>query len=241
MCVSLYAMRDRSRDFSPDVRRLDRQGAHDELSPLPVVSGFSRTHSDRPTTYVLGLGNVLMSDDGFGPSVISALDQQFVVGPDVAVIDLGTPGLDMTPWFADIDRIIIVDTIKSDDPPGTLHIYGKVDLLAHAPPPRVSPHAPGVKETLLMLELAGRAPRDVTLVGVVPGRTTLGLELTRPVREAVTRAVLTITSILRGHGIPVTRKAQPPSPPATSVPGLAPNVRCAGFPAPEHDGTENPH
>ena len=48
-----------------------------------------------PTTYVLGLGNVLMGDDGFGPAVVQAFEAEYVVGPDVSVIDLGTPGLDL--------------------------------------------------------------------------------------------------------------------------------------------------
>ena len=65
---------------------------------------------------------------------------------------------------------ILIDTVKAPLPPGSLRLYKKADLLRRAPGVRVSPHDPGVKETLLALEFAGRAPREVALIGVVPGR-----------------------------------------------------------------------
>src|SRR4029079_13403803 len=82
-----------------------------------------------PTTYVLSLGNVLMSDDGLGPAVLRAFEQHYVVGPDVLVEDLGTPGLDLSPWLADAERVILIDTVKAPLPPGSIRLYGKVDLL----------------------------------------------------------------------------------------------------------------
>jgi hydrogenase maturation protease len=82
---------------------------------------------------VLGLGNVLMGDDGFGPAVVRAFDAAFETGPDVDVIDIGTPGLDLMPWLADAERIVIVDTIKSTLVPGSIRVYDKNALLKHAP------------------------------------------------------------------------------------------------------------
>lgn len=61
---------------------------------------------------MLSLGNVLMSDDGLGSAVLRAFQQQYVVGPDVLVEDLGTPGLDLSPWLADVDRVILIDTVR---------------------------------------------------------------------------------------------------------------------------------
>ena len=62
-------------------------------------------------TYVLGVGNVLMGDDGFGPAVVRAFNERYSVGPDVEVIDLGTPGLDLTPWMVDSHHIVTVSTM----------------------------------------------------------------------------------------------------------------------------------
>ena len=162
-----------------------------------------------PTTYVLSLGNVLMSDDGLGPAVLHAFQEQYVVGPDVEVMDLGTPGLDLSPWLADTDRVILIDTVKAPLPPGSLRLYKKSDLLSRVPGVRVSPHDPGVKETLLALEFAGRAPRDIELIGVVPAVTTMGLDLSPAVESAIPAAVGAVVAALERAGVAVGKRPEP--------------------------------
>jgi len=169
------------------------------------------THDERRTTMtnVLGLGNVLMGDDGFGPAVVQAFEAQYVVGPQVSVVDVGTPGLDLTPWLADVDRVIIVDTVKSDLPPGTLRVFDKAGVLRRPPSGRIGPHDPGVKEALLMLEFAGRAPREVALIGVVPERTEMAVQLSPALQQALPLAVEAIAALLGRFGEAARRRAQP--------------------------------
>ena len=160
-------------------------------------------------TVVLGLGNVLMGDDGFGPAAVRAFEETYAVGPDVTVVDVGTPGLDLTPWLADVDRVIIVDTVKSGVPPGTLRVFDKTDVLRRPPSVRVGPHDPGVKEALLMLEFAGRAPRELALIGVEPERTEMAVQLSPAVRAALPLAVEAIAALLPRFGEQTTRRAWP--------------------------------
>jgi hydrogenase maturation protease len=162
-----------------------------------------------PTTYLLSLGNVLMSDDGLGPAVLRAFEEQYAVGPDVSVVDLGTPGLDLSPWLADAVHVILIDTVKADLPPGSLRLYQKADLLSQAPGVRVSPHDPGVKETLLALEFAGRAPSEVALIGVVPAVTTMGLQLSPAVEAAIPAAVHAVVAALERAGVTVLLRPTP--------------------------------
>ncbi|HMD34871.1 MAG TPA: HyaD/HybD family hydrogenase maturation endopeptidase [Vicinamibacterales bacterium] len=176
-------------------------------------------------TKVLGLGNVLMGDDGFGPAVVRAFDAMYEAGPDVEVIDLGTPGLDLMPWLADVDSVIIVDTVKSDLPPGSMRFYDKRDLLGHVPSLRTGPHDPGLSETLRTLEFAGRAPQRVALIGVVPERVAMGLELTPVARAAVPCAVEVITAVLRQFGIAVLRRDAPAPPVPWWSTSATPSVR----------------
>ena len=122
------------------------------------------------------------------------------------MIDLGTPGLDLTPWFADADHIIVVDTVRANEPPGTLRIYHKDDIVRHVPFARVGPHDPGVKETLLTLEFAGRAPDTVTLIGVVPSRVAMGTVLSDAVASAVPAALTAIIDQLQHLDVPVRRR-----------------------------------
>jgi hydrogenase maturation protease len=149
---------------------------------------------------VLGIGNVLMGDDGVGPVAVRAFESEFIVPRDVQVIDLGTPGLDLLPWLADVDRVILVDAVRSDQPAGTVRVYDQADLLRYAPVARVGPHDPGVKEALHALEFAGRGPREVALIGVVPESTNMGLELTPAIQAAIPTVLLAIQITLVRFG-----------------------------------------
>ena len=160
-----------------------------------------------PHTYVLGLGNVLMGDDGFGPAVVRAFAERYDVGPDVEVVDLGTPGLDLTPWMADAWHIVMVDTVKASLPPGSLRIYDKADLTKHAPFARTGPHDPGVKECVLTLEFAGRAPAHVTVVGAVPDSVGMSIELSPALEAAVPAAADAVAASLARHGAEVHLRA----------------------------------
>jgi hydrogenase maturation protease len=187
-----------------------------------------------PTTYVLALGNVLMSDDGLGPAVLRAFEQHYVAGPNVVLEDLGTPGLDLSPWLADAERVILIDTIKAPLPPGSMRLYTKADLVGRAAGVRVSPHDPGVRETLLALEFAGRAPREVALIGVVPALTTMGLDLSAEVQAAIPAAVQAVVTALADAGIDVVARTPPLSPVPwwnTGMAGIVPPGAAAGKPA----------
>ena len=156
--------------------------------------------------FVLGLGNVLMGDDGFGPYVARVFDERYELGAEAEVLDLGTPGLDLTPWLADASHVIVVDTIRANEPPGTLRVYNKADIVRAVPFARVGPHDPGLKEALLTLEFAGRAPDTVTLIGAVPARVAMGTTLSDPMAGAVPAAITAIIDQLRGLGIQVRRR-----------------------------------
>jgi len=158
---------------------------------------------------VAGLGNVLMSDDGFGPQVIRALAAGWEPATGVTFEDLGTPGLDLMPFVMGTDVLVLVDTVKSPVPPGTLRTYRKAEILAHAPHARTSPHDPGVKEALLMADLAGHGPSDVLLVGVVPAETSLGTGLSRPVQDAVPAACAAVLGELERLGRPAIARVEP--------------------------------
>jgi hydrogenase maturation protease len=191
---------------------------------------------------IIGLGNVLMGDDGFGPNVIAALQGCCDFSADVSVLDLGTPGLDLTPFVTDVDALIVVDTVNSQGAPGELRLYHRDQILRYAPQARLGPHDPCLKEALLLAELTGRAPRHVLLVGAIPERTWTGPGLTDSVRRAVSYAASQIIREVERLGGTVMVRATPcpqpvwweKEPEATdetsAQPGAAPAVDDAGAP-----------
>jgi hydrogenase maturation protease len=173
-----------------------------------------------PLVRVLGLGNVLMQDDGFGPFVVEYLHATYTFPAGVEVLDVGTPGLDLTPFVTGADAIVILDTVRSAGAPGEIRCYRKDQVLAHAPQQRVSPHDPGLKEALLSAEFEGRGAPDVLLVGAIPEAVGFGAVLTPALRAAVPAAAAAVVEELARLGVPAARRpdASPPQPWWTAAP-----------------------
>ncbi len=162
---------------------------------------------------VVGLGNVLVGDDALGPTVVQTLAAAYELDEAVRVLDLGTPGFDLASHIAGTDALVVVDTVRGNGPAGELRLYRKPELLAAAVPQRVSGHDPGLRDTLLTLELHGAGPAEVLLIGVVPAVLETGIGLSPAVRAAVPAALAAVLEELArlGHP-PVPRVA--PAPPA---------------------------
>ncbi|MBK7972987.1 MAG: hydrogenase maturation protease [Deltaproteobacteria bacterium] len=137
---------------------------------------------------VIGLGNVLLGDDGFGPFVVDVLGSQWTFGDEVELIDAGTPGLGLATYVSGRETLILLDTVAATGSPGELRLYRGEELRALPTKPRVSPHDPALGEALAMTALAGSAPREVLLLGVIPESTAMGTELSEPVRRAAALA-----------------------------------------------------
>jgi hydrogenase maturation protease len=165
-----------------------------------------------PRVSVIGLGNVLMGDDAFGPWVIETLLAAYAFPEDVSVLDLGTPGLDLLPYIADLEALVLVDTVRADGPPGSLRLYRRDDILRHPPQARLSPHDPGVKEALLSAEFAGRGPREVLLIGAVPAETAMAVRLSPALKATVPSAVQAVLEELGRLGAPPTARPDPGAP-----------------------------
>lgn len=161
---------------------------------------------------VLGIGNVLIGDDAFGPYVVNSFDAAYEVHPDVDVLDVGTPGLDLVPHLVGYEIVIIVDTVRSNGEAGDMRLYSKADILKHAPTPRTNPHDPGLKDTLLMLELLGVSPREVFLIGAVPSDVKTGTGLSPRLQQVVPAAVVAIAETLTKIGYRPIPKPTPVAP-----------------------------
>jgi len=117
---------------------------------------------------VIGLGNVFLGDDGFGPLAVETFRCEYDCPSNIEVLDLGTPGLDLAPYLYDKDLIIVVDAVHSDAAIGTLSIFHEEDFLSHKAKLRITGHDPGLWDSLAHLRLAGHAPSELIVLGVNP-------------------------------------------------------------------------
>lgn len=157
---------------------------------------------------VLGIGNVLLGDDAFGPYVVAELLAGWELPEGLMVLDAGTPGIDLADYLACRRYVVLVDSVRSGDPPGTLRVYNKADLLGHtAAGLRQGGHDPSMRDALVSLEMAGFCPEEVILVGAVPADTKTGTGLTPALREAAPRAVLEVVRQLASLGFTLRPRA----------------------------------
>ena len=140
--------------------------------------------SDRISVLVLGLGNILCADDGAGVIVAHRLRREFELPADVRIVDGGTLGLDLLALIAASDRVILVDAVRGDGPPGTILRLAGADV-APAVYERLSMHQIGVADLLAGAALCERYPDEVVIAGVVPATTDLGLGTTPAVTASL--------------------------------------------------------
>jgi len=134
-------------------------------------------------TLVLGLGNLVHSDDGAGVHAVQRLQKDSRVPPDVVLMDGGTQGLSLLPHISGFERLIVIDAVDAGEPPGTL-IRLEGQALADLPG-KPSVHQLGFADLMVAMKLLGDAPPEVVVFGVQPMSTEWSAELTPPVEQAM--------------------------------------------------------
>jgi hydrogenase maturation protease len=129
---------------------------------------------------VLGLGNILLRDEGVGVRAVEHLNQRYEFPAEVQVLDGGTLGLDLLPYVEAADRLLVLDAMETDDAPGTLSRLSGDEVPAFLGI-KVSPHQMGLADLLAASRLRGQFPQELVLWGVQPDVIDVGLELSPPV------------------------------------------------------------
>ena len=149
---------------------------------------------------VLGLGNLVMSDDSAGVRVVQGLMGRHRFPSGVTLMDGGTLGLDLLPYLEGIDRLLVIDAVETGSPAGTLvRLAGEEIPLALAT--KVSPHQMGLKDLLTVADLQGHAPGEMVLLGVQPGSIEMAMELSAEVAEAIGPLEERVLQELAGWGV----------------------------------------
>ncbi|MCC2113964.1 MAG: HyaD/HybD family hydrogenase maturation endopeptidase [Hyphomicrobiales bacterium] len=156
---------------------------------------------------VLGLGNILLSDEGVGVRIVEALEERYQLPETVEVLDGGTSGMDLLDQIAGHDLLIVADAIRADEAPGTVIRLADDEIKAFFRT-RMSPHQIGLADVLASLRLSNEEPRHVVIIGVVPESLDLGLDLTPVNAAARETAVTMIVDELRTSGIDATLREQ---------------------------------
>ena len=148
---------------------------------------------------VLGLGNILLSDEGLGVRVVERLRKSYRFPPEIRVMDGGTLGLDLLSYLEGVDQLLVIDALEMGEEPGTItRLVG--DEVPASLSVKISPHQMGLADLLAAARLQGLYPQEVVLLGIQPGSIDTGLDLSPPVEAQVDRVIDEIVMELKGWG-----------------------------------------
>lgn len=141
-------------------------------------------------TVVLGIGNRLWADEGFGPAVAERLQAHADLPAGVEVLDGGTLGLYLLPHVQAARRLLVFDAVDFGHAPGRVVVLRDAEIPAFFGQRPLSLHQTGFTDVLAAAQLTGAAPAAITLVGAQPERIDdWGGGLTDTMTAAIPRAI----------------------------------------------------
>ncbi|MHC4991006.1 MAG: hydrogenase maturation protease [Planctomycetota bacterium] len=136
---------------------------------------------------VLGVGNLLLRDDGVGLELLEQLLPTILHARCVDAVDGGTQGLALLPILAERQSLLVLDAVARGAAPGTVHVIA--DARAERPGRGRTAHESNAGDLIAAAELIGDCPERIVVVGIEPQEVRTGIGLSPVVREAVPRAL----------------------------------------------------
>jgi hydrogenase maturation protease len=119
-------------------------------------------------TLILGIGNVLWADEGFGVRCVEAMAARFRFPPGVRLLDGGTQGLYLLPFLEEAEALLVFDAIDYGLPAGTMKLVEGSEVPAFMGAKKMSLHQTGFQDVIATAQLLGRCPARLALIGCQP-------------------------------------------------------------------------
>lgn len=159
-------------------------------------------------TLILGVGNLLMSDEGVGIHVIKRLIAAYQLPKEVQILDGGTLGMDLLYYLEGVENLLLIDAVEAQKEPGTVIRLEGDDVPAFLSI-KISPHQLGVPDMLAAAKLKGVYPQRLVLLGIQPEQIELGLDLSTRIEAKVDILIDKVINQLKAWGYQLTPKQMP--------------------------------
>lgn len=136
------------------------------------------------TTAVLGLGNILLRDEGVGVRVVDTIRERYSFSPEVEIIDGGTLGLDLLPLIEGKEKVLIIDAVDFGKEPGYTSIL-EGDQIPSVLAAKLSVHSIGLSDVLFAAKLLEITPPRLRLLGIQPQSLEVGLDMTDCINDKI--------------------------------------------------------
>ncbi len=154
----------------------------------------------RAEVTVLGIGNVILKDEGFGVRVVEYLDSRYDFPESVQLVDGGTLGIELTQYVTGTKKLLVVDSINGGAEGGTRFHFENEEVMAHFQD-KLSAHEVGIQDVLALLKVTGREIPEVAVIGAQPCDVSAGVELTPEMERLLPEVAEEALEILKSWGI----------------------------------------
>ena len=187
--------------MSAPERTLSEKGGSLIQSEAPQDFGIAAP----PRVTVLGVGNILLSDEGFGVRVAERLDAMYEFPDDAQILDGGTLGMELLRFVTGTEKLLVLDALKEGGAKGECRRLAGDEVRAHFRE-KLSAHEIGVQDVLTFLEVTGKPIGEVVVIGAQPLSLEAGLSLSPELLPLVESAAAMAAAELARWGVELTRK-----------------------------------
>ncbi|MBF1757271.1 MAG: HyaD/HybD family hydrogenase maturation endopeptidase [Veillonella tobetsuensis] len=185
----------------------------ENISGLKEYAGSESPRIDLQAIYddydnsivVLGVGNILLTDEGLGVHVVEDLKANYTFTPQVTLIDGGTMGMELLTYMRGMKKILLIDAINGGKNPGTVYEFPHRELEQYFTD-HISVHEVGMQDILRIRAIQENPLEDAIVIGVEPESLEIGFEPSVAVQQALPEVKDRVLSVLRGWGIQIEPK-----------------------------------
>jgi len=154
---------------------------------------------------VLGVGNIILSDEGLGVKALKLLQANYEFIGDIELMDGGTLGIDLLYYLRDTEKLLILDAVRGGKSAGTLYRF-EGEAVKKYFSGKVSMHDLGIQEVLALMDMTDDSPSEVVVIGIEPEKLDIGTELSRSVEENIPRLLKESINQIKKWGIRVKKR-----------------------------------
>lgn len=155
---------------------------------------------ENPEITLLGVGNILLTDEGLGVHVVNELRDAYTFTPEINIIDGGTMGMELLTYMRGMKKLLLVDAVNGGEKPGTVYEFPHKELEKYFTD-HISVHEVGMQDILRIRHIQEEPLEDAVVIGVEPASLDVGFEPSESVAAVLPDVKERVLKVLASWGV----------------------------------------